>query len=115
MIAALQAMSSLVALAWITAAATLTLTTLFGTDAPELARAIFHELRPFYLVAVVASFVLEQEHNGWSWFTLVMSLVNWLFFKDIDDDDRWKRRRQRLADQVAVLDGRLTVVPAGAR
>lgn len=48
-------------------------------------------------------------------FGLAMGLFCcWAYAHDEDDDDRWKKRRQRLAAKVAVLGGRLQVVPVRA-
>jgi len=43
-----------------------------------------------------------------------MQIVNWFMFKD-EGDDRWKRRRKKVAEKVkALASGRLVAVPAGA-
>jgi hypothetical protein len=48
-------------------------------------------------------------------FGLAMGLFCcWAYAHDEDDDDRWKKRRQKLAAKVAVLGGRLQVVPVRA-
>lgn len=48
-------------------------------------------------------------------FGLTMGLFCcWAYAHDEDDDDRWKKRRQKLAARVAVLGGRLQVVPVRA-
>jgi hypothetical protein len=37
----------------------------------------------------------------------------WLWRNDKDDDDRWKRRRTKLAEKVEQVGGKLTVTPVG--
>jgi hypothetical protein len=85
------------------------------------ARRVYHELRPFYLPAVAASHVIAvwlDGRDGMSYFTLAVDLLCWVAFRNSGgDDDRWKRRRKKLADRVSVVGGRLAVVSAsgGAR
>lgn len=41
-----------------------------------------------------------------------MNLLAWLVYRNLpDDDDRWKKRRKKLSEQVSVVGGRLQVVP----
>jgi len=79
-------------------------------------RWLWAELRPFYLPAVfigIARDVLSGDIIGWSALWDGFALLNWWIYKDIDDDDRWKRRKAKVTGKVkALASGRLTVVPA---
>jgi len=78
--------------------------------------AIWAELRPFYLPAVgvvITRLVLAGEMRGWNIFFEACALANWWFFKDVDDDDRWKRRKAKLVAMVQRQGSRLVVVPGG--
>jgi hypothetical protein len=89
-----------------------------GRELPTLARTIYHETRPFYWASVAAiwapdwydkgvlAFLLNWLHYLW----LVCYYVNWRMMKDVDDDDRWKRRRRKLAEAVKRVGDRLVVV-----
>lgn len=80
-------------------------------------RWLHNELRPFALPALVLSQVadiLAGHHQGVIGnIVFAINVVNWwLIRRDRhDDDDRWQRRRDRLAGKVAEVDGRLVVVP----
>ncbi|MCX5066953.1 hypothetical protein OOJ91_13960 [Micromonospora lupini] len=107
-----------VILAWVFSGLVLSIAKLLQRGAPSLARNLFHELRPFYLPAVVVAFVASGMLGvGWvRWLNLALNLWSWWVFRDLDDDDdRWKRRRKRLVERVSVVDGQLRVVPGGAR
>lgn len=106
--------------AWVLSGIVLELCKDFGRAKPSLARRLFAELRPFYLLAVlvsIADLALNGEMLGWNTVFCALNLACWWIYKDADDDDRWKRRRRKVAEKVARLGGRLTVVPAesGAR
>lgn len=78
------------------------------------------ELRPFYLPAaliIISDDVVTGRlwGSGWAIFGDAALLACWWLYKDVDDDDRWKRRRAKVVGKVkALASGRLTVVPAGA-
>lgn len=82
---------------------------------------IRYELMPVrYLLVVVAyladMFTSHARFNYWESGALALNLWFCWFYrqKDDEDDDRWKKRRQKLASKVAEVGGRLQVVPAGA-
>lgn len=83
-----------------------------------IARTIWAELKPFYLPAVAVLLfrdIASGDIFGWPALYDVCYIANWFFFRNADDDDRWKRRRDKVAGKVkALASGRLTVVPAGA-
>lgn len=74
---------------------------------------LYWELRPFYLPAemTVIAFSLSNGYNGiWDWITYVVSIGIW--FQKFGDDDRWGRRRRKVAGVVRRLaSGRLVVAP----
>lgn len=80
------------------------------------------ELHPFRYWLNGGAWLLEyfdNPHHAVTWPALLapaFGFVNcWLYRKDEDDDDRWKRRREKLASMVAEVGGRLEVVPVHAR
>lgn len=80
-------------------------------------RTIFHELRPFYLPAALFGNLapVVAQHQRVTVLTAVFfacSIYCWFAYKDVDkdDDDRWKRRRRKVAERVEAAGGRLTVV-----
>jgi hypothetical protein len=68
---------------------------------PPLARAIWAELRPFYLPATAVTIAADFANGRiWGWFWMLSHaswILNWFLFKDIDDDDRWKEARPQTA------------------
>lgn len=84
--------------------------------AVEVAGLVWSDLRPLYLPAVAAYHACRLVNGispAWVAFMLIVDLVIWWALKDLGDhDDRWKRRREKLAARVAQFGGRLTVVPA---
>ena len=81
---------------------------------------VFFELRPIAPFFLLASYLLESvlrgNHGmGWRIFTLACGAYNWWASRgDKDDDDRWKKRRRKVAARVKQVGQRLAVVPAGA-
>lgn len=80
-------------------------------------RRIFHELRPFYLPAALfgnlAPVIFRHQNMGVLYAVFFgCSIYCWFAYKDVDkdDDDRWKRRRRKVAERVEAAGGRLTVV-----
>jgi uncharacterized membrane protein len=88
----------------------------FGARAPRIVRAVFHELKPFYIPAAVVVLLADTMlHRGLlsRLITLAAMVANWFFYRNLDDDDdRWKRRKAKLAEQVRQVGSRLTVAPA---
>jgi hypothetical protein len=89
----------------------------FGYDRPEWLRSVRAELKPFALPFLIATYVpdIVAKHHFWDYFWFGLGIVAWLIYRhDKDDDDRWKRRLEKLSGRVAVVGGRLKVVPVGA-
>ncbi len=90
----------------------------FHGSTPPIVNTLFFELRPFYLAAVFTAALVTLATGEWTWghpIAVAISLVNWwLMRQDEDNDDRWKRRREKLAAKVEAVGGKLTVVPVGS-
>jgi len=89
----------------------------FGWPIPAAFRTLRAELKPFALGLYLASELeaMSSDPGFWTYLFFAIGLYCWWAYRsDKDDDDRWKRRKQRLADKVAEVGGRLTIVPAGA-
>lgn len=111
-------LSLLACATWTIAAVALDFMRTFGVDrdAPgrRFARAIWAELRPFYLLAatiVIAGHVMAGEMMGWNALFDAMKIWVWFQLKDVDEDDRWKRRKRKLAEKIGQRGGRLVVIP----
>lgn len=77
-------------------------------------RTIWAELRPFYLPAAAVWIVDRAVHGevkGWGAFVVGCTIANWFFFKDLDDDDRWKRRKAKAVEKLERRGSRLVAVP----
>jgi hypothetical protein len=115
----LAALSSILIQAWCLSGAGATLSKWVGAQRPlAFFRGVLSELRPFYLPAVVALYVAGGIKTGRPFrlgdlFGVGIQLACWFAYKD-DGDDRWKRRREKLAEKVAESGGKLVVVPVGA-
>lgn len=80
------------------------------------------ELKPFVPIAFGIEAVYEVvprhfEEPIWveaAMFSLALWPVLRHMFDDDDDDDRWKHRKDKLAEKVAEIGGKLTVVPESA-
>lgn len=80
-----------------------------------VAGAVWAELKPFYLPALV---IRQAHYFGDSTFPLPLQVVFlgievylWFAFRHLGDDDRWKRRRRKLAEKVSRVGSRLVVAP----
>lgn len=87
-----------------------------GNVALRVAQWIFHEVKPFYRVMAVAKFGIEcLTPDEWLWIpAALMGLDFWNYhiYKDIDDDDRWDRRKREVLEKISIVDGKLAVIPA---
>ena len=88
-----------------------------GMPCPNLIVTIWAELRPFYLPATFIYVAVDVAHGriwGLDMVFHVCYVLNWFLFKDVDDDDRWKRRRRKVLEKIRATDRGLVVVPAEA-
>lgn len=98
--------------AWLLSA--LALATGYKTDR---IRSVYHELKPFYWPLVVLMYLPDLVHRELTFSTIWgvgWAIVGWFAFRNVDDDDRWRRRHRKLKSRIKQLGGRLTVVPVGA-
>lgn len=105
-----------VRLAWAFAAFSLWAHRQFGKDVAPYLSWLYHELRPFYLPALGIHAATCAIAGVPLWFVAIdvaLAVKVWRDLRDIDDDDRWKRRRHKAVEKVAEVGRRLTVVPAG--
>src|SRR6266498_3598042 len=110
MMAIVFAAATWVVIAWTWTAVLMTWIRLLWplTKMPVL-RTLFCELRPFFLPSACLMLVYATIHHEslfWRSFTFACNVVNWFFYKDrFDDDDRWKRRKAKLAETVRAVGG----------
>lgn len=114
------ALADFVRMVWLLSAAMIDFARLFGADLDHRAfrplRWLFAELRPFYLPAVaiyIADLVISGTVLGWNTLNIFFALVSWWIYKDVDKDDRWKRRKKKLAEKIERRGARLVAVPVG--
>lgn len=69
---------------------------------------VFLILDPFF------HFVLDQKMDFWFWLFEALGFYNWWYYRNMGDDDDWQKLKKKLRDKVAVLRGKLTVVPEPA-
>jgi hypothetical protein len=92
-----------------------------GVEPARWARWCWAELRPSYLPAnavfAITGFLISPWTLGANVIAIGLGLLVWHLGKDLDDDERWKRRKAKLAAKVSRKGARLVVVPvtAGAR
>lgn len=74
----------------------------------------YHELKSFYLPAVVTNAVTDiilRPHVFIVWRVVGIGaqVLVWYMWRNMDDDDRWKRRGKKIADIVKRAGSRLIV------
>lgn len=111
----LQILLGSIEIFWIYSGSYIYFVRLAGKEPYLLIRTMFHELKPFYLPSVVLLYLLSSFHevkNAGDIILLFINALGYWIYKDIDKDDRWKRRKERLAEKVTQVGSRLEVVPA---
>lgn len=112
-IAWLNSELGMVQFVWVVAGAAIFFTKEYGYEPPRLATWLFHELKPFYIPALLGGYFTSAYLGGSSWwnaFFLVLGTISWFLMKDVDDDDRWKRRLHKLGEKVQIHEHKLVVV-----
>lgn len=117
----LRAIADWTVIAWLLAAIFLHFTNMFDANRDgrvyRIVRAVFWELRPFFLPATVIKAAVTLALLDFEWLdgiAFVCNLWDWWTLKDPrdDDDDRWKRRREKAKSVIEVTGSRLVVAPA---
>lgn len=79
-----------------------------------LARRIFRETKPFVLPAIALMLFTDTHSMSGRVIDFAVSLYIWFNFKDIDKDDNWKRRLEKLKSKVAIQESKLVIIPSEA-
>jgi hypothetical protein len=102
---------------WLWASIAIRLTRIFGQRVWPFVRHFQAEVRPFALPLLIGEWIphLIDHLTWWQYASFGMSFVCWLLYRNEkdDDDDRWKKRLEKLSGKVAEVGGRLKVVPVG--
>jgi hypothetical protein len=89
----------------------------YGRD-PGILRTVRNELHPFRWAFAVGIFIVGTVRHGTDVGPGILLAIDlywcWLYRKDNDDDNRWKRRLDTATGYVREVAGRLTVVPEPA-
>lgn len=85
-------------------------------EPPRTMRTLWAELRPLFLPACFLHTFLGRGELfiPGHWWDLLMESLNyalWFLYKDVIDDDRWRRRREKLSESVQRRGAKLVVVP----
>lgn len=110
----LVAVSGCVNVAWLFACMVWFFVDLADREPPRIVVWLASELRPLYwpasLIVIVASC---SDGVGWlDALNAACTVINWYVLKD-KHDDRWRKRRVKLAEKVTRRGSRLVVVPVG--
>lgn len=79
----------------------------------DFSRKFISEVKPFYFPILVVWFVTQTMVKGPHWGTPLMTawyIVLYFIYKKYDDD-RWKKRKEKLLEKIEVAEGKLVVVP----
>jgi hypothetical protein len=86
--------------------------------ARQLANDLWNELKYVYLIESVVGPFLDNVQFGkpatvWDYIGVLVGVGLWFYWRRyFKDDDRWQRRKRKLAEKVEQVGGRLVVVPA---
>lgn len=80
---------------------------------------ILNMFRPFYLPAVAVYWGInmpgDKGINLWiDGFCLGVDLLIWVWYRNLGDDDRWKRRKRKAVEAIRRVGARLVVQPVGS-
>jgi Flp pilus assembly protein TadB len=92
-----------------------TIIRLWWPRAAQVMIAFGNELRPFTLAAVIGQHLgdVALAHDPWNVMRLFWTGVNlliWWLFRN-RHDDRWNKRRRKLAEKVQQIGGKLVITP----
>lgn len=83
----------------------------------ELWWIVDHVCVPMQLLYMLKDLLHQIRHQSWGWIVwdvivILMTFFVWIIIhNDKDKDDRWKKRRKKLAARVKQMGGKLVVVP----
>ena len=91
----------------------------YGWHVPPIVSSVFFNLRPFYFPALaVYTVYLIRIGDLDGIVDYLLNAISWVggywMRNDKDDEDRWKRRREKVAAKVQEAGGKLVVVPVGS-
>lgn len=84
----------------------------FSEKNREILVTLVSETRPLYPFAWglrIYQLSLEGPIDWFNWLIMASSLLAWYFIRE--EDDRWKKRRKKAKEKIALIGGRLRVVP----
>ncbi|HCT81109.1 MAG TPA: hypothetical protein DGT23_31980 [Micromonosporaceae bacterium] len=120
LLSTLLPLANLAICCWLVAVCAIAIDNMLGQRLGDRSRAAYRwlylEIKPFFIYLVVFKLVaagLLRHFDGWDVFAFAINIWNWYQFRNLDDDDRWKRRGEKLKSKVEVLRGKLVVIPAG--
>lgn len=91
---------------------------LFGWPQHPIIPALYFNLKPFFLPALMIGTGYDFARGNMSPVDYILTAISFVFgimiYNDKDDDDRWKRRREKLASKVQEAGGKLVIVPVGS-
>lgn len=118
----LSAFTSLGMACWLLTAMMLFWQKMLGKRLPERlhgwVRRVYLEIKPFFLYLLVLDLVADavrRDLSAWDAILFALNVFNYYNLRNLDDDDRWKRRKAKLKEMVSVADGKLVVVPSPSR
>lgn len=87
-----------------------------GKDSSDTVRWVYRWSKRFYPAGAVAYWlgeaVVNGPLNGWDALFILLDWWNWRGLKDENDDDFWKRAKDKVTDVVRQVGSRLVVQPA---
>lgn len=83
-------------------------------DSSRIIRSVrwyYHETKPFVIPLIVAMATFCPFPLVANAFDTLFNIWAWFVFKDVDKDDRWKKRMYKAKSKVEISNSRLIVVP----
>lgn len=110
----LEFLFGFVANLWLYAAFIIFVVRVAGGEPYQSIRTIFHELKPFYLPSTVIGYIFGstyRERDGWDIVFFAVAVLSYWLYKNVDKDDRWQKRKEKLLEKVAQVGAKLAIVP----
>lgn len=99
---------------WLYAAFIIFIVRQTGREPYQSVRTIYHELKPFYLPCVITGYILGsmiEVHDGWDVVFFMIAIAAYWLYKNIDKDDRWQKRKEKIMEKIEQVGSKLAVVP----